>query len=107
MPMKAVAFALHLTPVSLKHYKGSLLLHLLNAAKACVPLCWKQTTVDRCRPSVYMWFARTKKNRHVKTLMTSVNHCEERCIKIWLYWMDFMCSPKYRDVKGLQAYNTF
>lgn len=42
IPADAFFFLLHLSKISAKTYKKSLLQHLLNAAKARIPLYWKQ-----------------------------------------------------------------
>lgn len=48
------AVLLNLTLMSSKRYCKSLLKHLLNAARACVPSMWKQQSL----PTVLQWFAR-------------------------------------------------
>lgn len=44
----------HLTSMSSKQYKKTLLLQLLNAAKSCIPSIWQSSSL----PTVSQWFAR-------------------------------------------------
>lgn len=48
------AILLNMTPISSKRYRKSLLKHLLNAARVCIPSAWKQQSPL----TVAQWFAR-------------------------------------------------
>lgn len=52
MPDDLAAFLLHLTPMSVKHYKWSLIIHLPNAAKPSMPLYWKPPPIRLWLPKV-------------------------------------------------------
>lgn len=52
----AFFFLLHVSDIPANLYKQSIVRHLLNAAKACIPLCWKQQTP----PMVTQWLRRVE-----------------------------------------------
>lgn len=76
------AIFLNLTPVSSKRYRKSLLKHLLNAARACVPSVWKQ----RSPPTVAQWFARVRDIQQMEQLTAALGEREEEHNTRWMHW---------------------
>lgn len=84
------AFPLHLAPLSTKWYKKSI--HLLNAAKACIPLVWKQTTA----PSISLSFCQINKIQLMEETVAFANGIGEQCRKTSFYWTDFIYSSAFQ-----------
>lgn len=54
LKLDAMGCLLHITEFPIKRYKHSLTKHLLNAAKALIPLYWKSTKI----PTIREWFGK-------------------------------------------------
>lgn len=74
--------------ISEKTYKKSIIRHLLDAAKACIPLTWKTLTP----PTIGMWLRKVKEINKLEDLVLSARHQQERYFKTWSLWNVFMAS---------------
>ena len=82
---------LHLTRGSIRKYRKSLIAHLLNAAKACIPAMWRQT----CPPTRQMWTARVNEIHRMELLTAALNNSEEQTRIRWSPWLQFTSSDEY------------
>lgn len=64
-----VAFLLHLAPLYEKLYKRSILICLLNVAKACIPPYWKLTTP----PSISVWLSKVNEIKSMVDVIATSN----------------------------------
>lgn len=90
MPDDTAALLLHLTLMSLKLYKRSLLIHLLNVANTCIPLFWKQSVA----PSISLWLIKINKIKLIEELVASANHRKD----FSHFFLDWVCALKYHDI---------
>lgn len=67
------ACLLHLSERPIKKYKASLTIHLLNAARACIPLCWRSENP----PSKSLWFTKVNELRDMEDLTATLHNREE------------------------------
>lgn len=87
------AVFLNLTPMSCKRYRKSLLKHLLNAARACIPSVWKQQSP----PVVSQWFARVCDIQRMEGLTAALGDREEEHNTRWTHWNLFRFSDEYNS----------
>lgn len=84
------ACLLHLAPMSIKSYKGSLLAHLLTAAKTAIAALWRQNVP----PSLAAWANRVNETRHMEDLTSTIKRTQEKFTQTWLPWLDYLSSPE-------------
>lgn len=87
-------FLLHATTMSSKTYKKSLIRHLLDAAKACIPLLWKSTGT----PSMGMWLRKVEDVRKMEDLILTARNQKELYDKTWTTWMLYIFSDEGRNL---------
>lgn len=75
----------------IKKYKASLTIQLLNAAKACIPLCWRSEN----QPSKSLWFSKVDELRDMEDLTATMNNWEEIFCDIWRPWQHFVYTDAY------------
>lgn len=78
-------FLLHATDMLSKKYKKSLLKHLLDAAKSCIPLLWKSIKA----PAIGMWIRKVEDIRKMEDLILTARHKSELYTKILVSLVDF------------------
>lgn len=78
-------FLLHLAPMGMKKYKKSLLIHLLNAAKACIPAFWKQ--VDP--PTVGHWLGRIREIQLMESMTQNIRTSPSTHGETWALWFEY------------------
>lgn len=64
------ACLLHISERPIKKYKTSLTIHLLNAAKACIPLCWRSEKP----PAKSLWFNKVNELRDMEDLTATLHN---------------------------------
>lgn len=87
------AVLLNLTPMSSKRYRKSLLKHLLNAARACIPSMWKQQSI----PTMTQWFSRVSDIQQMESLTAAIGDKEEEHSTRWTRWNMFRFSDEYNS----------
>lgn len=93
-------FLLHASNISRKTYKKSLIRHLLDAAKSCIPLCWKSTQ----SPTISLWLRRVEDIEKMEALILTACHQNEQFTKTWSIWNMFIFSDEGRAL--LEDYTT-
>lgn len=81
-------FLLHATDTPDKTFKKSVIRHLLDAAKACIPLCWRSPLP----PTISMWLERVEEIRKMEDLILTAQHRQETFSKTWQLWTMFIYS---------------
>lgn len=84
------AVLLNLIPMSCKRYRKSLLRHLLNAVRDCIPTMWKQQS-----PPVSQWFARVSDIQQMEHLTAVFGEREDELNTRWIHWDLFWFSDDY------------
>lgn len=90
VPEDPAFFLLHLSSVPIKTYKKSLVRHLLNAAKGCIPIFWKQTLP----PPIKLWLHRVEEIRRMEDLVLTEQHKQETFKQTWDNWNMFIFSDE-------------
>lgn len=88
------ACLLHLTGMDISKYKRSLLVTLLDAAKACIPVLWKSSTP----PGVRNWLDRVNNIMRLEELSSSLAFSHERWLQKWYHWVEFRNSDSYERI---------
>lgn len=73
VPNDPAFFLLHASAIPAKVYKKSILRHLLNAAKSCIPLIWKQAQP----PTVGLWLRKVKELNWMLDLVLTTRQKQE------------------------------
>lgn len=90
IPLDPALFLLHLTDSPIPAYKKSIIGHLLNAAKACIPLLWKQSTP----PSVALWLNKVEAINKMEDLVLTAQHKQTIYSDRWRLWNMFILSAE-------------
>lgn len=80
----------------LKDIKNSLIRHLLNAAKACIPLHWKQ----QCPPTIAEWLRKVEELNKMEDLILTAQHKREKYSDTWTIWNIFIYSEEGVSLLG-------
>lgn len=67
-------YLLHVSNLSKRKYKNSMLVHLLNAAKACIPALWKQETP----PMISLWITKITDIYDMENITATLQGNEEK-----------------------------
>lgn len=95
LKLDAACCLLHIADVSFHRYKNSLSKHLLNAAKALIPLFWKSSRV----PSIQDWLHRIADVCSMEETVAQSCDNTERFHKTWTPWFLFRSSQAFDDLK--------
>lgn len=88
IPDDPAFFLLHASNIPEKAYKTSVIRHLVDAAKACIPLQWKST----CPPTISSWLTKIEEIRHMEDLILTAQNRQEVFTKTWQMWTMFIFS---------------
>lgn len=88
-------FLLHATDIPDKIYNRSVIRHLLDAARACIPLCWKSALP----PTIDMWLRKVEDIRQLEDLIHTAQHREEIFSKTWQLWTMFIYSTAGQSLR--------
>lgn len=86
-----VRYLLHLSDFSKRKYRNSLVAHLLNAAKACIPALWKRETP----PLILLWFKKIADIYVMEKGIAITQGKEEKFNLKWKPWSHFVCTREY------------
>lgn len=89
VPRDLAFFLLHVSNISAKIYKRSIICHL-NAAKSCIPLTWKRPQP----PTIGLWLIRVEEINKTEDLVLMAQHKHERDPKTWTLWNMFVYSDR-------------
>lgn len=86
-------FLLHHTSLSKKKYYKSLAMHMVNAARLCVPIHWRSTHT----PTIGEWFRRISKIKEMEELIHIVQERTHKFLFTWSCSIHFMTTERYRQ----------
>lgn len=92
-------FLLQATDTPDRIYKKSVVRHLLDAAKACIPLCWKSALP----PTIDMWLGKVEEIRKMEDLILTAQHREETFSKTWQLWTMFIYSSAGQSLRRAEG----
>lgn len=78
----------------MKTYHQSLALHLLNAAKLCIPVLWKSSTP----PTISDWIKRVNKIATMEELVHQAHDSSSTYRNTWACWHNFKTQPEYTQL---------
>lgn len=90
IPDDPAFFLLHASNISEKVYKSSVIRHLLDAARACIPLHWKATLP----PTIASCLTKVEEIRHMEDLILTAQNRQETFSKTWQLWTMFIYSAE-------------
>lgn len=96
IPNDPAFFLLHISSIPLKTYKKSILRHLINAAKACIPMLWKQQT----QPTTSMWLQKVEDINKMEDLILTAQNRQASYTKTWTLWNMFKYSEEGKALFG-------
>lgn len=70
--------------------------HLLDAAKACIPLLWK----SQHPPTIAMWLKKVEDINQMEDLVLSSQDRNETYKETWQLWNIFKCSTEGQALRG-------
>lgn len=82
IPLDPAFFLLHASNIPAKAYKKSIIRHLLNTAKACIPLLWKQ----QHPPTISTWLEKIEDINKTEDLILTGQDKQETYTKTWRPW---------------------
>lgn len=97
LKLDAVGCLLHASDLPIKKYKHSLSMHLLNAAKALIPLYWKST----CIPTIQDWFRKVSEVCEMEETIAQTGDNAERFHNKWSPWFIYKYSQAYIDLMNI------
>lgn len=86
-------FLLHHTSLSRKTYYKSLAMHMVNAARLCIPKHWRSTSI----PTITEWFSRISMIRDMEELIHISQDRMHKFSIIWACWSHFTTTDRYRQ----------
>lgn len=101
VPDEPAYFLLHATDTPARVYKKSIVRHLLDAAKACIPLNWKSPHP----PSIGLWLKKIEEINKMEDLILTNQNRQERYSKTWQLWNIFKYSEEGQTL-GVTPQNT-
>lgn len=90
IPNDPAFFLLHVSSIPLKSYKKSILRHLTNAAKSCIPMLWKQQSP----PTTSMWLRKVEDINKMEDLIMTAQNRQTVYQKTWTLWNMFKYSEE-------------
>lgn len=84
-------FLLHLTSLPKKDYFKSLAMHMVNAARLCIPRHWRSTNI----PTVREWFARISSIKEMEELIFTSQDRMHTFSTTWACWSHFVTTVRY------------
>ena len=88
----AQQFLLHHSTLPNSVYKNSIILHLINAARLCIPAKWLQPSP----PSVSDWLRRVQHIANMEDLIHQFYDSSEKFHSKWACWSHFTMSREFR-----------
>lgn len=84
-------FLLHRSTIPTHTYFRSLAMHLINAAKMCVPTKWHSPDP----PTIADWFNRIQKTMVMEDLIHQARDTPAKFTKTWACWLHFITTDEY------------
>lgn len=94
-----VQFLLHHSNIPASSYCKTLPIHLINAAKLCIPIHWGSTHT----PSLKEWISRVKKIYEMEELIHIAKDTPRKFSTAWACWKHFQTTKYYSDLLDTDA----
>lgn len=85
---------LHHSSLPMKSYHKSLALHLINAAKLCIPVLWRSPNP----PTIADWFKRVNKIAEMEELVHQAQDSYIKYRNTWACWLHFRTTSEYTQL---------
>lgn len=95
IPNDPAFFLLHVSSITPKKYKKSILRHL-TTAKSCIPVLWKQQSP----PSISMWLQKVENINKMEDLIMTAQNRQAAYQKTWTLWNMFKYSDEGKALFG-------
>lgn len=86
-------FLLHHTSLSKKSYFKSLAMHMVNAAKLCIPIHWRSKNA----PTIREWLSRISNIKNIEELIHISQDRIQQFSTTWACWNHFTTSDHFRQ----------
>ena len=86
-------YLLHHTSLSKKDYFKSLAMHMVNAARLCIPRHWRSTTA----PTVREWLTQVSSIKEMEELIYVSQDRIHKFSFTWACWNHFVTTDRYRQ----------
>lgn len=90
IPGDPAFFLLHVSNIPAKCYQESILGHLLNAAKSCIPLYWKKQS----SPTAADWLRKVIDISRMEDLLAAERNQQDKYFMTWSGWKQFINSTE-------------
>lgn len=90
-----VQFLLHHPSILKRAYFRPLSMHMVNAAKMCIPIKWRSPDPS----SIADWFRRIGKTEKMEDLIHQAKDMPAKFTKTWSCWLHFTTTDEYKWVK--------
>lgn len=90
----------HHSSVPISAYLRSLAMHMVNAAKMCIPMKWRSPEP----PSVTQWFAQIQKTAEMEELIHLARDTPSKFGKIWPCWQHYVTTDEYSQMKTCKTH---
>lgn len=87
-------FLLHLSSLPHATYHKSLMMHMINAAKQCIPVHWNSIHI----PTIKEWFARINRVAEMEQLIHISRDTPTKFSRKWACWIHYQTLPEYKDM---------
>lgn len=87
-------FLLHHSPLPHSSYYKSFTMHMINAAKQCIPIHWHSTRV----PALKEWFIRLQKVAEMEKLIRISRDTPTKFSHKWACWTHFQTTDEYSTI---------
>lgn len=98
LPNGQAFFLVHLSLFPHKQFCGSVIRHLVTAAKSCIPLLWKMAQV----PSLTIWLLRIEGIRKMEDLVLLTQNRHDSYRDTRYHWMEFLFLDQGRVMAGAE-----
>ena len=95
----AAQYLLHHSSLSQSAYKKSILLHLINVAKLCIPIHWK----NRTPPSVSEWLRKIEHIADMENLICQTKDTPTKFYDKWACWLNFKVTAEFRRLSNASS----
>lgn len=87
-------FLLHFSSLPHTTYYKSLMMHMINAAKQCIPIHWNSQQI----PTLKEWFTRIHKVAEIEKLILISRDTPTKFSRKWACWIHHQTLPEYKDI---------
>lgn len=87
-------FLLHHSTIPTRSYLCSLAMHMVNAAKMCIPCKWRSPDP----PTIADWYKRIQKTAEMEELIHKTKDTPTKFTHTWACWLHFLTTDDYKKI---------